>query len=516
MAHVRTSAGPLKPLLTELDPSNKYGTRRVWAALRALGLEPEDIDPAREEIVVNPSIPDPKRIQHVKDQRKEVWDGLRQARLKELKELLEGMPNDDVGRFEKCGQGVRPVEADDLPSVDNLAGMGDFAAMQAAKYAKVKAEQQRKANALVTGFLTEKKRMEEAEAKIAAFEARQKELQKQKNLELKAKRAEAVKKQEKMQQQIQRAATERAAYEDKTEEKALEKLTNARATRTHTYSKEGLQAKIEAANAKRTQAAEQAAQQEADLLRSIEAKQVASAQRLAEDQERQAIELDNRRAETQASFQRKRMKIYEDEQEWIGNKLSGHAAFKDKFATAKSTYKGNLKFRSKSCSDISRKAHEKWKVNHDRILASTSAGNAALLEKHQKATDHVEYNNSLKLKCGVDVHEMREVKYNTWGELQRRRWDELQRSRDAHTQALVFEVAERQKKDQVQDGSNNEMKRRRQQIGKETLSLNDRATEAFIKMQSEPDEGKIRTMMLNLGFSMPKLPEEEEEEADKK
>merc|ERR1712039_750353 len=121
-------------------------------------------------------------------------------------------------------------------------------------------------------------------------------------------------------------------------------------------------------------------------------------------------------------------------------------------------------------------------------------------------------NNSLKLKCGSDVHTFREVKYNTWGELQRRRWDELQKSRDAHTQALVFEVAERQKADQAQEGGRAEMRRARQQISKETLSLNDRANEAFIKMQCEPDEGKIRQMMLNLGFSMPKLPEEEEEE----
>merc|ERR1712176_161880 len=122
-------------------------------------------------------------------------------------------------------------------------------------------------------------------------------------------------------------------------------------------------------------------------------------------------------------------------------------------------------------------------------------------------------NAELRLKCEQDVHTFREIKYNTWGELQRRRQDELQKSRDAHTQALVFEVAARQKADQVRDAGAAEMVRRRQQIAKETLSLNDRANEAFVKMQCEPDEMKIRQMMLNLGFSMPKLPEEEEEEA---
>merc|ERR1712176_1708951 len=127
-------------------------------------------------------------------------------------------------------------------------------------------------------------------------------------------------------------------------------------------------------------------------------------------------------------------------------------------------------------------------------MNNITSGNEALLERHRKAAEHTEYNNSLKLKCDNDVHSFREVKYGTWGELQRRRCDELQKSRDAHTQALVFEVAERQKKDQAKEAANYEMTRRRQQIAKETLSLNDRASEVFIKMQCEPDEGMIRTM----------------------
>merc|ERR1712151_246277 len=206
------------------------------------------------------------------------------------------------------------------------------------------------------------------------------------------------------------------------------------------------------------------------------------------------------------------MKIYQEEQDWIVKTLTEHGKFADKHATARAALKATLKDRSKSCSDISRKAKEKWKGNYEREMTRRTEANNALMENYHAATARAGTNAELKLKCEQDVHTFREVKYNTWGELQRRRQEELQKSRDAHTQALVFEVAARQKADQSRDAGNAEMVRRRQQIAKETLSLNDRANEAFIKMQCEPDEMKIRQMMLDLGFSMPKLPDEEEEE----
>merc|ERR1719195_210379 len=117
----------------------------------------------------------------------------------------------------------------------------------------------------------------------------------------------------------------------------------------------------------------------------------------------------------------------------------------------------------------------------------------------------------LKIKWDKDIHTYRELKDGTFGELQRRNYKQLQNSRDAHSQALIFEIAEHNAKMLVQHDGFNEIQRRRQMIARETLIQNAKAEEGFIKIQRESDERKIHDVMTSMGFEMPKLPDEDEE-----
>merc|ERR1712113_1047985 len=117
----------------------------------------------------------------------------------------------------------------------------------------------------------------------------------------------------------------------------------------------------------------------------------------------------------------------------------------------------------------------------------------------------------LKKKWDTDIHTFRELKDGIFGELQQRNYKQLQNSRDAHSQALIFEIAEHNAKMLVQHDGSNEIQRCRQTIAKETLIQNAKAEENFIKIQRESDERKIHDVMTSLGFEMPKLPDEDEE-----
>merc|ERR1719401_817542 len=157
---------------------------------------------------------------------------------------------------------------------------------------------------------------------------------------------------------------------------------------------------------------------------------------------------------------------------------------------------------------------DKWRSNAERLKNEANESNDELLERHRMALERVQERKKQGLKCDADVHSFREIKYKTWGELQKRRWKELNESRDANTQALTFEIAERVAKAAAQDADKYEVDRRRQAISKETLALQDRARAAFIKIQQEPDERRVVQMMADLGFDMPKLPGKEAEEAE--
>merc|ERR1719401_645901 len=116
---------------------------------------------------------------------------------------------------------------------------------------------------------------------------------------------------------------------------------------------------------------------------------------------------------------------------------------------------------------------DKWRSNAERLKNEANESNDELMERHRMALERVQERKKQGLKCDADVHSFREQKYKTWGELQQRRWKELNESRDSHTQALTFEIAERVKKNQAQDAQKFEVDRRRQVISEDTLALQD-------------------------------------------
>eukprot|EP00418_Pyrodinium_bahamense_P074503 CAMPEP_0179100804 /NCGR_PEP_ID=MMETSP0796-20121207/46575_1 /TAXON_ID=73915 /ORGANISM="Pyrodinium bahamense, Strain pbaha01" /LENGTH=585 /DNA_ID=CAMNT_0020798639 /DNA_START=1 /DNA_END=1758 /DNA_ORIENTATION=+ len=513
--------GELEARVAALHPEVDQGTRhppqKIWAALRALGLEPEEVSHPEDGtgIKVNSSIPEPARAERVKQQRVEVWEGLRQSRLEELRNTLTGLGPEDIRRYARTGDGIRAVRETDLPSVDSLAGMDDFQSMQEQTKAKLKAEQQRKADTLVTSFLQEKRRMEEADARIAAFEKRMADKKKEQEAERKAKRNEAAKKEEKRQQQVERCAQERREYEDETEVKIDEKLERAAKARAQALTRGAFRDKLAAADEKRRDAFRKAVQLEENMLEGIRLRQEALEVRL-EDRRLRIEEEQRMRAEaSQERFHERQMKIYAEEEEKADRMLDNHRKFLDRQQKFRDNHKAALQARSKSTGDSIRKAQDKWRSNYDKEKQRMRESHAALREKHQAGIDRVENElKPLRLKCDNDVFTFQEVKYGTWGELQHRRQQELTKSREAHTQALVFQIAEFDKKTKFQHDSNDEMRRRRQQMAKEVLTLNDRAKEGFLKIQCEPDERKIHTVLTNLGFTMPSLPDDEEEGGD--
>eukprot|EP00913_Durusdinium_trenchii_P014519 g13620.t1 len=172
-----------------VDPQNKHSLQKLLATMTWLGLKPEDwadLDPSKdEEVEVSHKVPDAEKARKIGNERSEVWEGLKRARLTEVQKRLQFLSDDDARRVlkVKLGEGVRPVLEEDLPPVECLDGMADFEAMRDKAFQKIKDpitadEQQRKAALLASGFLMEKKRLDEADQKIAALEQRLKEYKK--------------------------------------------------------------------------------------------------------------------------------------------------------------------------------------------------------------------------------------------------------------------------------------------------------------------------------------------------
>merc|ERR1719271_1563074 len=104
------------------------------------------------------------------------------------------------------------------------------------------------------------------------------------------------------------------------------------------------------------------------------------------------------------------------------------------------------------------------------------------------------------------------MKHESFGELTNRRNEEIRKRTDAQHQACIIDLAERHVKGQAQYYAQRNLHKCRQDTNKESLSLMDRATEGFLKIQSEPDEGRVIAHMNAMGFDMPKLPQKEEDE----
>lgn len=510
------SISRLGGLLAELDPQNEYGPRRIWAALKSLGLEPEDVDPSREMVIkVSDKIPDKHRAEQIKGHRKTVFKGLQDSRLEELRRSLTSLSDDAARRFERTGGGLRPLQPGDIPEAEDL-GMDDFEEMQRQRYARLKAEQQRKANMLATNFLQEKKRMEEADAKVESLEQRLKAYKKEEAEAIKTKRKECDKKTEKREQGAKKAAEERAEWEKQTEDKLIEKLKKAKEAREAIYSKENLKVRTEAAEQQRTKAFDQAVELEHELLAQIEAKQEALEERLEVRRQQIAADLQQRRETSQAKFQNQQLRVYTQKQDWAKGMLQQHISYQDHFKQAQTTGRSIVMQRSKSCTETMRKAADKWKTNHEKLMNGKHEDNAALMERLQNAKERMEAQASLKLKCNNDIFSFKEVKNGTWGELQRRRITAFRNKRGVEAQALIFKIGEACAKGALQEEGAVELRRRRQLISKDALALNDRAKEGFLKIQSEPDERKIVKIMSDMGFNMPKLPDPEEEEKEEK
>jgi len=504
--------------LADTDPAlskilNTHGARKFWAAVKAQGLEPEDVDKVarKNEIKINAAVPESSKAQ-ITQHRSKMWEDLRQSRLRDVEICLENMKDEDVRRYWACSKGINPVGPKDIPAVDQLGGMGDFNEQMDRETAKAKAEQSRKATGLGLEFLLEKKKREEAEAKVAAFEKRIAEYKKEQIKGWKEKAAESVKKAEKRTADAERAAQQRREWEDETEVALWDRFGGARARREHRYSPEGLAGKLAANKAKRVAAFEQAAQQEHDMLERLEEKRLQCEERL--EVRRQDVEerMEQQRNDSQAKFQQRQVMIHAKTTEWVEQKLASHKNHQDHLDHSRSEYRKSLKEKSKSTGDIRKKAFEKVKQGKDKLKTQNDERDQAIALKYQQADVRREALNAMALKNENDIHTFREIKHGTFGELTRRRNEENRSRRDATSQRLVIDLAERQAKGLSKTDSAVTLLNSRQQISKDMLCLKDRATLGFLKIQSEPNEAKVIAEMNAMGFDMPTLPEPEDDE----
>jgi len=379
---------------------------------------------------------------------------------------------------------------------------------------RIKEEQRRKANALGLDFLKEKKKREEADAKVAAFEKRIADYKKEQAEEWKGRAVASQKKAEKRKADAERAAKARADWEDETEAALWDRFSGARSRRNHRYSPEGLAAKLEANKQKRMAAFKQATEMEEAMLERLEDKRLACEDRLEVRKRDVQARLDQQCADTQAKFQHKQVVIHAKTTEWVENKLKDHADYQAKVDTSRTWYANNLKEKSKSCSDIRKKTEQKVQANKDRLAGQAARSNDDLMMRHAVADQRREELNEMKYKNENDIFTFREMKHHTFGELARRRNEEIKKRTAAQHQACIINLAERKVKGEAQTHSIKNLQKCRQSIGKESLTLMDRAAEGFLKIQCEPDESKVIATMNAMGFDMPKLPEKDDEEGE--
>merc|ERR1712185_640649 len=121
---------------------------------------------------------------------------------------------------------------------------------------------------------------------------------------------------------------------------------------------------------------------------------------------------------SQQKFQDRQIRVQAHLQEWADNKLEQHKKFVSNFDTARANGKAELKQRSKSLGDISKKAREKWKSNYEKLMSERDELNAGIMDRHENARIRTEEQAKMKLKCDNDVFSYKAVKDDTWGELQ--------------------------------------------------------------------------------------------------
>jgi len=497
---------------------------QLLAVMKMHGMRSEDFMKVPEPIVSD-LIPNKEKADRIKEQRKELFEKLQHDRLNTLSASMEklddGLRSDhemvrrqamhSIERYAKVGNGVNPVCDDDLPPVGALAGMGNFEEMQTQRYAAVKADQQRKANLLVTGFLQEKKRAEDADQRMAEMEERAAVMRKEKQAEIKLKKMEAAKKADVRKEGRRKKEEARLKWEDEEEERQKDRLTKARSTRAQTYSVDNMQEKFEKAQQKRETCFQQAADAEEALVNAITEKTRKMQERLEEDRLQKYDDMMRKQELSALKMQEKQVDLERKRQLWAEKKLADHTAFSDKTKLARDTGALELKRRSKSTGDLTKKAMDKWRGGQLREKNKQGTNNAAIMDRHSAATDRVEALKPLKLKCECDVFSAMEYKEGTWGTLNHRHQEQQQAQRDAYTQHTVYKIAEMNMKLEAKKQGFRELQKNRVEMGKQALAQADAAAEGFIRIKAEPDPEKVAMVLAGLGFDMPTLPKSAKE-----
>lgn len=511
----RVTEKVLAALQPDLDPECSLGTQKLSSACKACGFDIADIDPAFADqgLAVDPRVPK-ERTQQIEKHRKDIREGLRQQRVHQVRDELVKLTDDGVRRLERCGKdGVRPISPTDLPPAEELSGMDKIQALQEKQLEDVKRQQARKATSICSEFLMGKKRAEEADAQIKALDDRLKENRKQRELMYKARRAELVKAQERRQQQADKAHKDRDDYEDEVERKATERLNAARARRAQTYSTENLKSKTEESNAKRECAYVQAADLQAQQLLTIQTRQEAKDRQLNERWMAKTEEMERRCQESHEKFVQKQVAVCALQREWAENKLKKHGESVKHFEDCRTHHRDELKAYSRSVGDMTKKSMDKWQAAYSRCQVDKSSNDDALMARLQAANDKVDnVLKPMKLKCGRDVFSHIEVKEKTFGDLVQRRLLELRRAQDAKTQSLLIKLAERQRKDETTKAGHEQVRKQRTESTKEILRYSNEASQVFLKIKSEPNETRIRQAMAGLGFKMPRIGGEDDED----
>ncbi|CAK0853840.1 unnamed protein product [Prorocentrum cordatum] len=288
--------------------------------MKLLGLEPEDIIPP-SSLTVSTQIPDEERANKLRQKKQEALTRLREDRVKRLQGYLSTMSDAEATRYGRfVGDGVCHVRPEDLPDDQVLGDSSgeDIFASSKRLYAKIKAEQQRKAKSVAMGFLQQKQRSEDADAKLRELEIRMGGFKKEQKDRIKAIKKEAEARRDKCQANLAKSAQEREEYEArKMEEWAA--ASGRREGREEGSSAEHHARKIAAAEQTRRAAFMRAADMERRAIqRTLGEKTDAVEQRLAERLTTQQEELERRSKERHEKFQQRRLYLLNRTEDFVG------------------------------------------------------------------------------------------------------------------------------------------------------------------------------------------------------
>lgn len=232
--------------------------------------------------------------------------------------------------------------------------------------------------------------------------------------------------------------------------------------------------------------------------------------------EQQAEDIERRRADRQDKFTRRQVAIFNQQQDWVENKLKEHDKFQTHHDQCKKEGKNLLKEKAKSTGSLLAKAQNKHQTNFNALAAKQAEAHAELVERHRRDFERADATSFMRLKCGNDVFSFREEKYGTWNTLQQKRITEIKKSREATIQNNLFHCAEFKAKMAAQQAGVAGQWKQKQQIWKDQLTFSDSASAVFVQIKAEPDERKIAAKLEAIGFEMPKLPEDDAGDGEEK